>query len=164
MKVKGYSGYITEYDPMTIEELKAIPSKIAKIKELQYLYEHTDYSNVKAINYEKNGSHSLNYDKQENFAIYITEEREKLYIKILELINEIYYITDNAVKIIGFIVPSSEKQAEFLMNRYIECKTIDEILKSMDNTDRSSFYKLQKRALASFEKVQEEHKKLYPEE
>lgn len=163
MKVKGYFGEIIEYTPMTINELKTIPRKMKRLNDLKNLYNNTDYSTVKAVNYDSIGSQTHKHDQLEIAAINISEARNNVLREIYELSIYLCKAINNATDIIGFITPISESQADFLMQRFIECNSIDHIMDSMDQTDKSAFYKLQKRSLESFENIQIEHKKLYPE-
>jgi len=153
--VREYLGMTTVYNNMSIEELKSIPLKREKLLRLSSSLNSIDYSSVKGINYDYDGSHISKHDKIENLTIKITERKSNLTSSICELLSELLILMDNATTIISFI--PCRKQRELLIKRYIECKPIKAICAELDQSSHSSFYNLQIRALEGFINAQKVH-------
>lgn len=126
---------------MTIEELRQIPNEQKKIYALYSLLEKTKADSEPLQDF------SIPVEKQRQKL----EELQKKYVSILSVVTD---QKEKAADIISKI--ELDKQRRVLTDRYINCMKWKDILEKYEIIDHSSLLALNRRALKSFQEVQEE--------
>lgn len=135
---------------MTIEELESIRTKIYSLESLKETINSLSIDcdlHSKRFDYEYSKSNKDNSYIEKNIIKH-EKAAERLTKKYNESIIELAEMKEAAINIIMLI--KSEKQQKVLIERYINCKTWNEITEENNYAENSSLLHLHRRALLAF--------------